>query len=170
MAQRGRPRKHPVALEDAVQAAPEQVVEQPRPSVTEPRSGRGRKRNPINGYRDILKVDGQEAGWHYCWVPDSDVPRYEDADYEHVVHDVVVGHKRINSANAIGGKVNIPGGNGVTLYLMRVPQDIFEEDQANLQAEIDERERTMKAQLTSRDDGRYVPQNETLSVSVLKGK
>lgn len=145
----GRPRKQ---TQEEVIAVDSPEVD--RPTKASPRIGT-RKRTPINGYRNILDVSGKEPGWHYCWVETDNVPRYENADYEHVTHDVIVGERKLNSASSIGGKVSIPGGNGMTLYLMRVLEENFNEDTEALQAEIDERESAMKNELNSKNDGRY---------------
>lgn len=113
------------------------------------------KRNPINGHRDILNVTGQEEGYHYCWVNEDKVPRYEQAWYEFVSHDVKVGDRQINTATQLGGKVSLAVGNNLTAYLMRVPQEYYDEDMAAQQAEVDAKESSMKASLNSGADGRY---------------
>ena len=102
-----------------------------------------------------MNVQGQEPGWHYCWPTDDMVPRYENAGYVFVTHDVVVGDRKINAASQIGGKISIPGGNGVTHYLMRILDEYAKQDDDALQAEIDERESAMKAELNAESDGRY---------------
>lgn len=124
-----------------------------RPSKINP-SGRP-KRTPINGYRDILSVEGKEEGWHYCWVNEDKVPRYEQASYEFVTHDVKIGDRKVNTASQLGGKVSLAVGNQLTAYLMRVPQEYYEEDMAVQQAEVDELESGMKSSLNSAADGRY---------------
>jgi hypothetical protein len=120
------------------------------------------KRVPINGYRNILTVEGQEPGWHYVWVNDAtqahgtnNVPRFEDAGYQFVEHSVSVGDRKINSASQVGGKVTRSMGNGVTGYLMRLPQEDYDSDQAALQAEINESERGLFEKLNSKTDGQY---------------
>lgn len=145
----GRPRK---TEQSEVIAA--EGTEVQRPTKASSRIGT-RKRVPINGYRDILSITGQEPGWHYCWVELDNVPRYENADYEFVTHDVIVGERKINAASQIGGKISIPGGNGMTLYAMRVLDEYYNEDMESLQSEIDEREASMKQALNSKSDGRY---------------
>lgn len=141
----GRPRKN----------TQEEVIEEsPRPTKAAPRIGK-RKRTPINGYKNVLSVDGQEPGYHYCWVEQDNVPRYENADYEFVTHDVVVGDRKVNGASQIGGKISIPGGNGMTLYLMRVLEEYYDEDFNALQDEIAEKEASLRRELNSKNDGRY---------------
>lgn len=153
---RGRPKRvaEPQVVEAQVSTTEktEEAVE--RPSPENRRHGRV-KRVPINGYRDKLVVHGQEAGWHYCWVCDYNVPVYQDGAYEFVTHAVTVGHKRINNGSQIGSKVSIPGGNGVTLFLMRCLEEDYREELHAMDQEVDEIEAAMKIQLNSKSDGRY---------------
>lgn len=130
-----------VSQETKTQAAPKRAV---RPS-----------RVPINGYRDVLSVEGQEPGWHYSWITDANVARMEMAGFDFVEHDVVVGNRRINAASQIGSKVSIPGGNGVTLFLMRCPDELYDEEMELMHKEIDEKERALIGNLNSNQDGRY---------------
>jgi hypothetical protein len=111
-------------------------------------------RLPITGFRNKLTVEGQEAGFHYCWVRDDLIARFERAEYSFVTHDVIVGDVHIASS-AIGGKVSVPGGNGVTLFLMRVPQELYDGDMQELADDIDEKELDMYRQLNSSKDGQY---------------
>jgi len=113
------------------------------------------KRIPINGYRDKLAVIGKEAGWDYCWVNDNNVDRYLDAGYEHVTHPVTVGHRRLDNASTVGSGINIPVGNGVTAYLMRIPEELRKEDMESYNREVDEGEATMFQKLNSHTDGTY---------------
>lgn len=111
-------------------------------------------RVPIHGGKNILTVEGQEPGFHYCWVTDQNSPKYERASYEYVTHSVIVGDRRVDAAPGIGAKVSIPGGNGVTLYLMRIPQELFDSDMKYFHNEIDEREATM-FETEAKTPGRY---------------
>ena len=113
------------------------------------------KRVPINGLRDKLTVVGQEAGWHYCWVNEDKVPRFESAYYEFVDHDCEVGDRKIDTASRIGGKISMAVGNGMTAYLMRCTQEDFDADNRAELAEIKAREDAMKRELNSSTDGRY---------------
>jgi hypothetical protein len=112
-------------------------------------------RVPIHGYRDVLDVRGQEAGWHYCWVNDYNVDKFLAGGYEYVTHAVMVGHTRLNEGSQIGSKVSKPVGNGVIGYLLRVPDEIFQEENRALEAEVDSREASMRSDLNSGKDGQY---------------
>lgn len=134
----------------------------PRPKLERPskieaeRSGRP-ERIPIHGNRrNKLTVKGQEPGYHYVWINDENVPTYESAGYEFVTHPVIIGDKHVNYAVGVtAGKVSIPAGNGVTAFLMRCPEDVFNEELAANSQQVDDLERAMRAELNSRTDGRY---------------
>lgn len=113
------------------------------------------KRQPINGYRDLLSVQGKEEGFHYCWVNEDKVPRYEQGWYEFVTHDVIIGDKRVNTAAQLGGKVSLAVGNQMTAYLMRIPNEYYDEDMKAQSDMVDEVESSMKAKLNSGADGQY---------------
>lgn len=106
------------------------------------RAGR-EDRVPIHGSKNILTVEGKEPGFHYCWVTDLNAPRFERASYEFVTHSVVVGDRRVDAAPGIGTKVSIPGGNGVVLYLMRVPMELYLSDMNAEHRKVDQLEATM---------------------------
>ena len=134
----------------------------PRPAVDRPskieaeRTGRP-ERTPIHGNRrNKLTVKGQEPGFHYCFVNAENVPTYEAAGYEFVTHPVIIGDKHINYAvETTAGKVSLPVGNGVTAFLMRCTEDIYNEEMEANAAQVDELEAAMKAELNSKANGRY---------------
>lgn len=113
------------------------------------------KRQPINGYRDTLNVSGKEEGFHYCWVNEDKVPRYEQGWYEFVTHDVIVGDTKINTAQQLGQKVSLAVGNQMMAYLMRIPNEYYEEDMKAQSDAVDDMESTMKTRLNSGGDGQY---------------
>lgn len=129
-----------------------------RPQVDRPntlnRSERP-KRVPINGLRDKLSVVGMEPGWHYIWIRDDEIYRFEMGGYEPVAHAVTVGDRHIDVASQIGSKISFPGGNGVTLFLYRCPQEVYDEEMGDVNRQVDESEAAMKEQLNSNTDGRY---------------
>lgn len=132
---------------------PKKVVAESRPNTLN-RSGRVR-RGSIHGTRDKMTVTGQEAGWHYCWVNDHNVDRFLAGDYEFVTHPVIVGETKIDNASQEGTKISMKVGNDMTGYLMRVPEEFYDEDMEKFQEQTDELEETMFQNLQSRGDGRY---------------
>lgn len=114
-------------------------------------------RTPINGYRDKLGVKGLEAGWHYAWINDYNVDRYIEGGYDFVEHDVVIGDKQLDAASQVGGRYSKAVGNGVTGFLMRCPDEVYQEEMALLDADVDEVEKALRDVFKSkaRDDGHY---------------
>ncbi len=113
------------------------------------------QRVPINGSRDKLSVRGQQPGWHYCWVNEDRVERYLAGGYEFVSHEVHVGDRKIDQASMIGGKVAMAVGNGLTGYLMRCPQEYFDEEMKLTNDRTDETEQSLRKDL-NRGDGEYI--------------
>jgi len=144
---RGRPRKATneviaeVIAEDEVTDRPQTLNRSERP-----------QRVPINGLRDKLSLKGCEPGFHYCIVNDYNVDVYVDAGYEFVTHDLRIGDRHIDSSKAEGRKVSLPVGNGVTGFVMRIPQEWYDEDRLEEQKELDKTEDTLRQ---DRSDGRY---------------
>lgn len=89
-----------------------------------------RVRTPINGERTILQVSqrSQEPGWHYAWILEKNVYGAQEAGYEHVRHAVEVGQKRIDVGQGQGSYVTQPSGGGQLLFLMRQPEEFYQED------------------------------------------
>lgn len=112
-------------------------------------------RVPINGLRDKLSIHGQEPGFHYCIVNDYNVDTYVLGGYDFVTHDVKIGDRSINSAAMEGGKASIPVGNGITGFIMRIPEEYYNEDRIAEQNDLEERESAMRQNLNSKEDGRY---------------
>lgn len=127
--------------------------EAPRPTSIN-RSDRP-QRVPINGLRDKLSVSPQEPGWHYCWINDSQVPTFEAGGYVFVTHDVKVGDRKIDNVMGLGGKVSMPGGNGVTIYLMRCTDEVYHEETQLNHDRVDQLESAMRSELNTASEGRY---------------
>lgn len=90
---------------------------------------RRRDRNNINGNRQKLSLIGEEAGFHYAWINDDNVGDALDNDYEFVTHAIKVGSKHIDVSEMQGAKISRNVGGGTVAYLMRIPEEWFEENQ-----------------------------------------
>lgn len=108
------------------------------------------ERVPINGRRDILSVKGIPENLHACWVadypenPGENLQRYLEAGYDFwTKDDVKVGDRHVNRGSQIGAKISRPGGNGVTLYLMVCPMDVYQDECRRISVEVDAKEATM---------------------------
>lgn len=113
------------------------------------------KRVPINGLRDKLSITGAEPGWHYTLVNEDNVQAYLAAGYDYVTHEVHIGSRKIDQASMVGGRVAIPVGNGVTGFLMRCPQEIFEEEMKLTDERTDATEQSMRKHIQGVQDGMY---------------
>lgn len=101
-----------------------------------------RERRPLNATRTLLDVRGKEPGFHYAWINEDNVFAATEAGYEHVRHPVEVGSKRIDvSKMPTDSHVVLNVGKGVKAYLMRQPDEFFEEDQALDQVKADDQMR-----------------------------
>lgn len=107
-----------------------------RPARGENRAERP-QRVPINGNVDILAVKGIKPDMHACWVNEPLVPRFQQAGYTFVDYDVSFGTYNVKQGNPLGARYARDVGQGVTAYLMEIPKEWWEEDQANAQAELD---------------------------------
>ncbi len=121
------------------------------------RSPRGRTtRSPI-GKRNILSVQGKEAGYHYRIVNDSGdrIKMFEEAGYELVnASDVIVGDKRVSQATPEGTKAQVSVGKGEKAYVMRIRDEWYHEDQQAKQDHIDTLEKSMKDKALSGNYGK----------------
>jgi hypothetical protein len=94
-----------------------------------------KQRNSITGTRTKLSLTGEEPGFHYAWINDDNTGTALDAGYEFVSHDIKVGNKHIDISSMQGAKISRNVGGGVIAYLMRVPQEWYDEDMAAEQRE-----------------------------------
>lgn len=117
---------------------------------------RGRtKRTPING-RNILSVSNKEAGYEYRFVNDvgDRVEIFKERGWELVdSKDVRIGDRRVESASSLGSKAQASvDKQGTKAFLMRIPRDWYEEDQAEKARAIAEQELSMKQQALSNNE------------------
>lgn len=83
----------------------------------------------LTGERYKLTVTGQEPGFHYAWVDEKRIGAAEDAWYEFVTHSVMIGDSHIDVGSIQGGRIMRNAGSGQILYLMRIPEEFYKEDQ-----------------------------------------
>lgn len=66
------------------------------------------------------------------------------AGYDFVQSDEQLGDSRVAEAGKVGKNVSKHVGNGVRGYLMRIPKELYTEDQASKQQQVDATEAAMK--------------------------
>lgn len=105
----------------------EESQDQAAPKTTRKRRP---KRTPI-GRRNILTVGNRDPKFEYRWVNDHDgrLQMFEDAGYEAVKEPTEVGDPRAGDASQLGSTVRKPVGGGKSAVLMRIPRELYHEDQ-----------------------------------------
>ena len=114
-------------------------------SIAKAPSGRVR-RQPV-GTRSRLSVEGMKEDFHYRIFNDVDdrIQTALAAGYEFVPADEVrIGNNRVNQPTAEGSNAQVSVGGGTKGYLMRIPQEWFEEDQKAKAQQVDAREVALK--------------------------
>jgi hypothetical protein len=111
-------------------------------------------RTPVSA-RNKLTVKGKDPAYVYRVVNDVDdrVAQFLEGGYEVVSkegHDV--GDKRVSSGTAIGSGQTFSHGQGIKGHLMRIPRELYEEDQAAKSRFINQQESSIKEQAL---DGNY---------------
>lgn len=112
------------------------------------------QRTPI-GTRNVLTVQGKEPGYVYRIVNDSGdrVEQFKGLGYEIVTDNKVkVGDRRIANPTQEGSPVQVSVGGGLKGYLMRIPQEYYDDDQKAKQSHVNELESTLKQEARQNSD------------------
>lgn len=120
------------------------------------KSKRTRRRESINGVRNILTVKGKDPNFHYRIVNDEGdrIQEFEAIGYELVRDSTVkVGDRRISNPTQDGSPVEVSLGGGNKGFLMRIPKEYAEEDAKAKMAYLDKLEAGMKRE--ARDSADY---------------
>lgn len=135
------------------------------PEKTNVKAAARSKRVPLGVPRSKLTVP-KRAGFERRWVNEDGKGRLQHAlegGYTHVVDPNLVvgedggGDKTDSRVSRIVGRAE--GGKPLRAFLMEIPSEMYKEDQASKQAELDEVDRAIrKGRLRSDgDEHRYVP-------------
>lgn len=124
---------------------PEEVKEMTENEI--PRVAAKKKRVPV-GLRNpmALNMDLDTDNFHYRFVrgKNSRVQAFLDGGYE-IVEGGSVGEKNVASGTQMGSRVTAPSGDSDDkMYLMRIPKNLYDEDQAVKAAKVDEIEDQLK--------------------------
>ena len=103
------------------------------------------QRTPL-GQRNRLSFGNQDPNFVYRVINDQDdrLQQAQEAGYEFVTGDAQLGDKRVAEGGKVDSRVSKPVGNGVRGFLMRIPKEFYEEDQAAKMKKIDEIEKALK--------------------------
>lgn len=118
------------------------------------------RRGTLSGDRFRLSIEGKtDPDFHYKIVNDyrNDIARHLEAGFEFVGQSegIRLGQKGVDLANLPGDRVAANAGDGIVAYLMKQPNEFWEEDKAIFNKRDDDRERDLKRELNSKDEGRY---------------
>lgn len=111
------------------------------------KSPSGRVKRTSNVVRNRLTVNGKEDGYVYRVVNDTEdrIQQFVELGYEIVKDkDVTVGDKRVDKATSEGSLKQLSVGGGQKAFVMRIPKDWYDEDQATKQAYVDSSEAATK--------------------------
>lgn len=145
--------------------------------MAEPNQSETRGRNEVNVRKERipfgvpqsrLTVANQDPNFVYRWVNDDGRGRLDRAvqgGYEFAPSETTrVGTGSADGNSDVGSKVSRvvgtqEGGAGMRAYLMRIPRDLYNEDQAAKQRQVDLIDKAIKRgdAHKSGDDNRYVP-------------
>lgn len=105
--------------------------------------------------RNVLTVKGKDPAYEYRVVNDVDdrIAQFLEGGYELVdkdSHDV--GDKRVSQGTSVGSKKVFSVGQGIKGHLMRIPKELYEQDQAAKQGFVSRQEASIKEKAL---DGNY---------------
>lgn len=129
-----------------------------QPKVDQPRQRRNKKeRIPVNGNtKNLLTVSNRDPDYHYRWVLDDPdrVAKFKEAWYEPVerTEELKIGDRKVDTSAGTSSVVTTRAGGGRKYVLMRLPKELWEEDQKAKQRLIDESEAEMQREAKR---GRY---------------
>lgn len=105
------------------------------------------QRVPVSEQRNTLSVNGLDPNFYYRWVNDEDqrIAVFLQAGYEFVDKGGKrAGDPTVETSSGTDSRFRRGVGGGVTAYLMRLPMDLWKEDQARKEADLSETERAMR--------------------------
>lgn len=117
-------------------------------AISKAPSGRP-QRQPV-GMRNRQKVRNSDPNYVERWVVDHDgtgdrIADFKLGGYEHVPSRVnSVGDSRVAEASPEGSIEQRSVGGGLKGYLMRIPRDLYEQDQKAKQASVNKTEEALK--------------------------
>lgn len=107
-----------------------------------------KERIPVSANRAPLSVKGfDEKNYQGRFVNDvgDRIARFLDGGYEFVAKDgTSVGETTVDSSSGLDSRVKKPVGQGIYAYLMRLPRELYNEDQKAKQRELDRLDEAIK--------------------------
>ena len=131
------------------------------------KKNKGSDRVPVSGMRDIMTVLNKEEGYSYRWVTDIDekgsrIYKFKRGGWDMApLHTpdgkLTVGEEAVFRTEGKEDIVRLHVGAGQFAYLMRIKQELYDEDQKAKAEAIDEVEATIssKGSATGENFGQY---------------
>ena len=117
-------------------------------------------RLPLGGMRSILAIEGEDPNYHYHWAVDDNengnqIKRLVAAGYEFVSHTegIRVGEAQVFRTEGLGSLLRVPAGDGRYHFLMRIPNEFYEDDQKRNAEQVNMTEQSITQARGS--DGEY---------------
>jgi hypothetical protein len=119
------------------------------------RPNRSQKTRTPLGTRNVLSFRDLDPKYTYRVINDVDdrLARAQEAGYEFVESKESLGDPKAAQASKVGSHVSKPVGGGRVGYLMRIPNEFYEEDQKAKADKLLETERAMKPNKTKDEYG-----------------
>lgn len=118
-------------------------------------------RTPLGGFRNILTVENKDPNYHYAWPVDTsdrgqEIAKCLSAGYDFVRPEekAVIGESSVFKTDNVGSIIRVPAGQGEFHYLMKIPNEFYEDDQLRSQEKVD---RTEEALVGNDRKGFYGP-------------
>lgn len=144
------------------------MTENTKVNATETRARN--KRTPFGVKQSKLSINKQLDGYHYRWVNDEPgrIAQAQAGDYAFVEPEEV-GREKTSDSRVKELAGTHKDGSPMYTYLMRIPQEFFEEDQTSAQGYLDDIDTAIKGGKINQNAGdkRYVPK-DGISISKLK--
>uniref|UniRef100_A0A6M3KP34 Uncharacterized protein n=1 Tax=viral metagenome TaxID=1070528 RepID=A0A6M3KP34_9ZZZZ len=131
--------KTAVKNQDKIEVVDKQQETQLKSGATENVREPRRQRERVSLRKQRRLSIATEPGYHYHLVNDVDnrIERFKKAGYELVTGKVHDKGSNVEDPSQMGSVASHPVGKGVTGYYMRIPQEWYDQDQAEKQEEND---------------------------------
>jgi hypothetical protein len=120
------------------------------------------KRRPFGVPQSKLAISKQLDGWHYRWINDSPGRIAQALEGDYVFAEPAEVGRADNGESRVKELAGTnKDGSAMYAYLMRIPQEFFEEDRTNAQGYLDEIDNAIRGGSVGQTaaDKRYVPKD-----------
>jgi hypothetical protein len=107
--------------------------------------------------RSVISFKGKDNGYEYRLVNDKEdrVSIFKDAGYEVVRSDLGIGDDKAGEGTSLGSIVTKSVGRGIKGVLLRIPKDLYEEDQRKKLEKLKATDAALKNKTSNAGEGFY---------------